>query len=469
MKTTKRELFLFSFYDHTGITRHLERRAAEGWMLTAISTGTGLWRYRKTEPRKLRFAATYFPKASQFDAAPSEGQRSFMDYCAEAGWTFVAQSAQMQIFCNEAENGVPLETEPAVQVENIHRAMKANYLISQCLLLALALFYLVTLIGRLVRDPLGLFASASSLFSSGCMLLLLAQSVIELATYFSWRRRALRAAQEQGIFLPTRGNRWLQAGMLWALGLMLVFYLPALEIGYLKFFLSYLAAFFGSIAAGHLLKAVLKKCGTKTAVNRVVTLTFVGVLTAVSTGVLLHRTVSGDLFSIRSGNTEEYTWQGRTFTAYLDDLPLSLGDLTDAQDSDYSRSLRENGSLLLRETEVYQRLRHDTGGVSAEQSVSLSYTLWTSPFDALLDRVVAEQFAEAEEFRAQYGDVLSEGECVYFPTDAAPWGAEEAWQYRSGTDEAYLLRYTDRVIEICYAFSPTQEQMAVTAEKLMAY
>ena len=139
MSNTKRELNLYSFYDHTGIARHLEKMAAEGWLLERISTGSGIWRYRKAAPQALRYAVTYFPAASDFDAAPGQGQQAFMDLCAEAGWQFVAQSAQMQIFCNASADAVALDTEPSVQVDNIHRAMKANFLIAQCLFLGLAL------------------------------------------------------------------------------------------------------------------------------------------------------------------------------------------------------------------------------------------------------------------------------------------------------------------------------------------
>ena len=464
--TTKRELFLFSFYDHTGITRHLEAMAAKGWMLEHVSTGTGLWRYRKVEPKKLRFAVTYFPKASQFDAAPGEGQQSFLDYCEAAGWTFVAQSSQMQIFCTEAEDPVPLDTEPTVQVENIHRAMKANYLIGQFFILALALFYLCRFVHRLVTQPLDFLCSASSLSSAGCMLLLLAQALIELFTYFRWHRRAQRAAEEEGRFLPTRGNRWLQAGMLWAVVLIELCYLPTLKGGYLGFFLTYLAVFFLCIGAGRLLQSAMKKGGVSTGVNRAVTLTAVGVLTGLSTFVLIYGTVNGDFFSIRSGNTEEYTWQGRTFTAYCDDLPLSLADLTGAPDESYSRSLRENGTFLLREVEAYQRLRHDASPVPAEQAASLSYNVWTSPLPALLDLVVEEKFEEAEEFRTRYGDIIPAGECEYVPADPAPWGAESAFAYHSGTDVTYLLRWENRVALIVFASSPTLEQMATAAGKL---
>ena len=45
----KRELNLYAFYDHTGLERHLEKMAANGWMLESV--GTYALRYRRCEPK----------------------------------------------------------------------------------------------------------------------------------------------------------------------------------------------------------------------------------------------------------------------------------------------------------------------------------------------------------------------------------------------------------------------------------
>lgn len=60
----KRELNLYAFYDHTGLERHLEKMAANGWMLESV--GTYALRYRRCEPKKLRFAVVYYPKTTAF-------------------------------------------------------------------------------------------------------------------------------------------------------------------------------------------------------------------------------------------------------------------------------------------------------------------------------------------------------------------------------------------------------------------
>ena len=68
MKNTKREWMpLYSYLDRTAITAHLSDMAAQGWMLENI--GGWSWRYRRAEPKKLRFALVFFP-ASQFDPPP---------------------------------------------------------------------------------------------------------------------------------------------------------------------------------------------------------------------------------------------------------------------------------------------------------------------------------------------------------------------------------------------------------------
>ena len=55
MSNTKREwLPLYSFYDRSGLSRHLEEMAAKGWMLDSL--GAYSWRYRRIEPEQLKYA-----------------------------------------------------------------------------------------------------------------------------------------------------------------------------------------------------------------------------------------------------------------------------------------------------------------------------------------------------------------------------------------------------------------------------
>ncbi|MEI3348987.1 MAG: DUF2812 domain-containing protein [Dysosmobacter sp.] len=163
MKNTKRELVFYSFYDFTGLASHLEAMAAKGWLAEKI--GTLSIRYRRIQPQTLRFAVTYFPDASEFDAAPTSGQEVFRDYCAQAGWEFAFQWAQMQVFYTSRPDAVPIETDPSIQVETIHRSMRRNFLPGTILMLILSLFQLGMLFWRINTDPVDLLSNASYLLS----------------------------------------------------------------------------------------------------------------------------------------------------------------------------------------------------------------------------------------------------------------------------------------------------------------
>ncbi|MFQ9771938.1 MAG: hypothetical protein ACLRX4_10635 [Oscillospiraceae bacterium] len=60
----KRELNLYAFYDHTGLERHLEKMAANGWMLESV--GTYALRYRRCEPKSSASRWSTTPRPTAF-------------------------------------------------------------------------------------------------------------------------------------------------------------------------------------------------------------------------------------------------------------------------------------------------------------------------------------------------------------------------------------------------------------------
>lgn len=158
----KRELNLYAFYDHTGLERHLEKMAANGWMLESV--GTYALRYRRCEPKKLRFAVVYYPKTDSFcPDEPNHENLTFWDYCAGAGWQIVTQRDDTHIFYNEDLDAVPIETEAVVQVETMERAKK-GYVLSNTITVACMLPTMLYLqVSQLRRDPVAFLADGYDL------------------------------------------------------------------------------------------------------------------------------------------------------------------------------------------------------------------------------------------------------------------------------------------------------------------
>lgn len=121
----KRRLEIFAFYDSEGIAAHLNHMAQKGWALQTI--GTTFWTYEAIEPENRTYGITFFPDVSAFDTKPTEALQDFIAYCEEAGWHYVTQLSQMQIFYTTNENPIPLETDESLRLEITHKAMKKKF------------------------------------------------------------------------------------------------------------------------------------------------------------------------------------------------------------------------------------------------------------------------------------------------------------------------------------------------------
>ena len=127
MKDRKRQLENLAFYDKAAIEDRAAHMAEKGWLVE--QPGPYFWKYRRIEPKRLAVNVVYFPKASEFDPSPTEGQIQLEELCKRDGWILAARWGQMQIFYNEQKDPVPIETDPVIQVETVRAAMKKTDII----------------------------------------------------------------------------------------------------------------------------------------------------------------------------------------------------------------------------------------------------------------------------------------------------------------------------------------------------
>ena len=211
MKSKLRRLETLSFYDHTGIEKHLAKMAQKGWMIEYITNQ--FWTYRRIEPQEYQFAVTYYPKATDFDPGPSDTQQTFYDFCTRTGWELACTWFQMQIFYNISENPIPIDTDPVYEVETIHKACKANYLRGYVFLLILSAVGTFFFFSGLIGHTLRLLSSSSSMVLYLGSFLLFLFCAVELITYFSWHKKAAKAAQD-GMFMDTPSTAVFKKGIL---------------------------------------------------------------------------------------------------------------------------------------------------------------------------------------------------------------------------------------------------------------
>lgn len=462
MKNTKRRIEPLSFFDHTGISNHLEKMAADGWMIEKI-TNTG-WVYRRIKPKNIHFAVSYFPKASEFDPEPSEEQQMFHDFCAHTGWQLACTSAQLQIFYNERENPIPIETDPVLELQTIHASAKKSFIPSYILLLVIAFMNGGLFISNLLGDPIDLLSTPTKLFNGFAFLMLAVLCIVELVCYFRWHSKA-DAAAEHGEFLKVPSTSKFQkivlilviiGALFWAVNYIICGNNSQRWIAILMCI--YMPALFIIVNAA---KEFLKQKKVSRDVNRTVTTLTSFIMAFTMMGLITFVTLfasSHGLFADKDEDTYEHN--GLTWVIHNDELPLVVEDLVNVDYDGYIKERRGNISLILGQLVMRQYPRFDAD--SCNDIPQLEYTMTIVKVPALYD-ICKEIMIHDEEY---YRETK---EKEYRIENAEPWGANEVYRLHDleyGARNTYLLCYDKLIVEIHFDWEPTAEQIAIVSAKL---
>lgn len=498
MRETKRCIPQFAFYDKTGIQTYLERQAKQGWMLQKISFG---WVFRRTTPKKLHFFVSYFHKKSVFEADGSEEQRRFWEFCEHAGWKLAATNEQMQIFYNEEENPVPIETDALLEVEKIHRSAGKSFLLPYALLLVAFFLQIGSRIERMHYDPLEILTDDMNLLILCSWCLLAVYEIREIVRYFLWHRKAVRMAEAEGVFAPTRG-----VGKVWSMVPYFAIFCVVAGVlllgdsGMSHAFFVMCIMFGVSIAFITGVSRWMRRVGVKAAFNRLAVIVLTVLVCIVTIQQLFMMIIRGELFPGREA-AETYEYNGWTYEVYHDSLPLTVEDLSGMEDGSfgawYSCKLSEKESMFLIRSEARQsprvdaqELLSDAGnpwaeerglqedaevqrafadlqgpGEDAQELPALLYTVTEvkAPFlhdwclEKIMDADVGTRNVDGEIRTAEMRRIEEE-----------PWGADAAYRLYVDGDEKqkYVVCYGNVILELITSWDLTKEQMAVVGEKI---
>ncbi len=438
----KRRIELFAEYDCTGISRHLEKMAAKGWMIEKISNYS-CWTYRRTEPKNVHFAVSYYGNATVYDPQPTEKQERFYEYCAHTGWELICTKGPIQIFCNEQENPVPLETEPMLEVEAIHAIAKRTLVVVWTTLICGILMLAAEMLE--MQRPHMFLASPSAPYLGVLYLVLFAVCGVELISYSRWHKKA-KIAAEQGEFCSTFSTAKIQKWLMLLLGIAFVAWVTDVMLFGDSEKKTIVLVMVGGVALLFVIVNVvtitLRKRKVESDLNGMVSL-----LLSVALAFVLWFCVL--LISIRQPE------------AFLQDIsPLNLEDVMDVSENSFSNEFERKESRFLRNRMVSQQFVTDSG--VQEDATKLEY-LHVEVKLPLLYQTCEKSMKKSME--KDWGAEQKE----YVPVSADNWGAEEAYRLHSSKEgelNTYLLCYEDNLVQIEFTWTPTAEQKAVVGQKL---
>lgn len=425
MRNEKSICLAFSPRQRKRTVRFLESQALKGWLFCGFSA-LG-WKFRRFQPKKVRFAVVYFPDAKEADLEGQLKLDEFREYCAHDGWQFAGSSEKMQVFYNESIDPVPIDTDAMLEVDNIFKAQWVDWV--KALYLAIFLFGLVCVSVWLRNDGslIGILTHQEGLWTFSLGLCFLIWSVLNVGQLLIWHKKAKNYAAECGQFLDE--CRFVASlDVVACVSSVLICLVLIFAAGWKVFAWrigSYALMFMALVLVyEHIAKRIPDK---KKRTRRFLLVCFLI--------YCIGQDFSNLLAEKLNTGFDRGPLEGSAWTQYAETPPLTAADL-DIPAEEYTITVRETGFLA----------RYQVEGQGFQ------YMILDVKFGCLYRLCLDESLPDH-----------------YYQVDAAPWGAEKTYRY--GIDQGvrsmrWLLCYDGRIVEIQLSEEPTPEQMALVGEVL---
>lgn len=195
MKDTKKWRNTFDIYDKYRLAEYFESQAREGWILTDSPGSSFL--FRRAEPTNLHYAIVYCSGRNDFESEPTIQQKTLYDFCACSGWKLVTRKGVFQVFCNAQRDPVPIETEPEIELMNIHHGYRSATIgIKIC-----SIAGVTNIFSNILRLLIGTETKFSNAGFNWTLIILLLVYLIGECSYLLWYRRA-KESVNAGLGIP---------------------------------------------------------------------------------------------------------------------------------------------------------------------------------------------------------------------------------------------------------------------------
>lgn len=196
MSDKVKRIMNFRFDRFETAEKKLEKMAEMGLFLEEC--GSFFWTFKKGTPKKLKYTVTYFSEGSIFNPGITANQETFFDYAKDAGWNFVTQYNQMQIFSSEAEHPVPFETDEKVKLNNIKKCMNKSFIPSVVSLIFVFALNLTLHYNSFRFNPIDFLADKGRLIPFFMFSVFIMYELYSLINYFTWTKKSERMIENGG-------------------------------------------------------------------------------------------------------------------------------------------------------------------------------------------------------------------------------------------------------------------------------
>ncbi|MFA7549378.1 MAG: DUF2812 domain-containing protein [Sedimentibacter sp.] len=464
MKNTKR-LMLMNYNYYKEIEQKLELYAKKRLVLEKM--GPYLWTFKKTEPQNLKYTVTYFAEGSVFNPHPTDNQQTYFDYAKAAGWDFVCEYNQMQIFCSSLENPPEFETDEKEKLENIHKCMKKSFVVSQLLMLVVFALNLFLRLNSLKRNPTDFLSSNIDLATFLMFFCIILYSSYTLINYYMWYNKSKKSVDMGGSIIENfnKTRRYFDIGYLIFLfslvGYMFIHLLTNTAFGIIALSVVQLPLFalifWGSIT-------LLKRRKISANANKIISISLLIITGVLYLGFIFY-SIPRFSFSERSNKPyttvdwEVYEGMTREYRLYSDKIPLTCEDLYGHIDFEYYSYEADVEDTPMLHRSHYSQTRPPMKNAPPK----LEYSIYKPKFE-FVKNIVVSDLTKLEDWSDRKLETLDN---AIFSTEKA-----YAFYYEEANEKLfsgeYILVFTDKIIQIDAETSFTDEQIEIIKNKLLS-
>ncbi|SHH92459.1 DUF2812 domain-containing protein [Clostridium grantii] len=460
MKDKSKRIMNFRFDRYEDAENKLEKLAAKGLYLEEC--GSFLWTFRKGTPKKLKYTVTYFSEGSIFNPDITDNQQTYIEYAKAAGWNFVTQFNQMQIFCSEADNPIPFETDEKEKLNNIKKCMKKSFLPSIFVMILVFVLNLIVQFNSFQLNPIDYLSDPIRLLNSSMIAAATIYQVYSLMTYFLWLKRSEKS-------IAFGGECVKRSNIVYKIVDIIFMFFLFCSLGYLLFYLAFKTSRFAlviSIGQVPILMIVfwssikyLKKKKATATVNKLISYTVLIIASFAYLALLMAFIMKFGFGISNESNYQTVDWQlseteSYEYRLYSDEIPLTSEDLYGPIDYNYYSYEKEIDKTFFLSKSAY---RQDSPPAK-DTPPRIEYEILEPQFDFVY-RLAKEHLLEIPEWRDN---------TTFESMDNKIFDTVEAYQryYENTPTGVYMLFFGDRIITLNMEEPLTTKQISIIKEKL---
>ena len=455
---------LMNYNYYKEIEQKLEHYAKKGLVLEKM--GSSLWTFKKTEPQNLKYTVTYFSEGSIFNPHPTDNQQTYFEYAKAAGWDFVCEYNQMQIFSSSLENPPEFETDEKEKLENIHKCMKKSFVLSQLLMIVVFGLNLFLQLNSLKRNPTDFLSSNIDLATLLMFFSIILYSSYTLINYYIWYNKSKKSVAMGGSIIDNFNINRKYFDIVYLIflfslvGYMFIHLFTNLNFGIIALSVVQIPLF--SLVFWSSIK-LMKRLKISAKANKIASYSLL-IITGVLYLAFIFYSISQFNFPERSNKPyttidwEMYEGMTREYPLYRDKIPLTCEDLYGNIDFEYySYEAAEENTPLLHKN-YYSQTRPPMKNAPPQ----IEYSIYKPKFE-FVKNIIVSDLTMLDDWSDRKLETLDN---AIFSTEKA-----YAFYYEEPNEKLfngeYILVFTDKIIHIDAEKPFTDEQIEKVKSKLL--